>query len=137
MKRRAQTPSPKSQAIVLPASVRAAILQHARAERPLECCGLLVGTPERIDETVATANVDPHPSRFRVDPEAHIDLNRRLRGTGRTVIGAYHSHPSTSAEPSSRDVDEAQALLVNLAKDMAAKGEITLTKNRADDELVY
>src|ERR1700716_1095282 len=36
-----------------------------------------------------------------------------------------------------RDVDEAQVLLVNLAKDMAAKGEITLTKNRADDELVY
>jgi flagellar motor switch protein FliG len=26
---------------------------------------------------------------------------------------------------------------VNLAKDLAAKGEITLTKNRADDELVY
>src|SRR3974390_2481300 len=36
-----------------------------------------------------------------------------------------------------RDVDEAQALLVNLAKDLAAKGEITLTKNRADEELVY
>ena len=34
-------------------------------------------------------------------------------------------------------VDVIQALLVNLAKDMAAKGEITLTKNRADDELVY
>ena len=34
-------------------------------------------------------------------------------------------------------VDEAQALLVNLAKDLAARGEITLTKNRADDELVY
>src|SRR6476619_3121350 len=36
-----------------------------------------------------------------------------------------------------REVDEAQALLVNLAKDLAAKGEIMLTKNRADDELVY
>src|SRR6266436_660993 len=36
-----------------------------------------------------------------------------------------------------RDVDEAQALLVNLAKDLAAKGEIMLTKNRADEELVY
>src|SRR5690348_15800240 len=36
-----------------------------------------------------------------------------------------------------RDVDEAQALLVNLAKDLAAKGEIMLSKNRADDELVY
>jgi flagellar motor switch protein FliG len=36
-----------------------------------------------------------------------------------------------------RDVDEAQALLVNLAKDLAAKGEIVLAKNRDDDELVY
>jgi len=36
-----------------------------------------------------------------------------------------------------RDVDEAQALFVNLAKDLAAKGEIMLSKNRADDELVY
>jgi flagellar motor switch protein FliG len=36
-----------------------------------------------------------------------------------------------------RDVDEAQALLVNLAKDLAAKGEIMITKNRGDEELVY
>src|SRR6201987_143216 len=36
-----------------------------------------------------------------------------------------------------RDVDEAQALLVKLAQELAAQGEITLTKNRADDELVY
>jgi flagellar motor switch protein FliG len=35
-----------------------------------------------------------------------------------------------------RDVDEAQALLVNLAKDLAAKGEIILSKQR-DEELVY
>jgi flagellar motor switch protein FliG len=36
-----------------------------------------------------------------------------------------------------RDVDEAQALLVNLAKDLAAKGEIMISKNRADEELIY
>src|SRR3954471_18511282 len=36
-----------------------------------------------------------------------------------------------------RDVDEAQAMLVNVAKDLAAKGEILIAKNRADDELVY
>src|SRR6187455_13333 len=35
-----------------------------------------------------------------------------------------------------RDVDEAQVLLVNLAKDLAAKGEIILAKSR-DEELVY
>jgi flagellar motor switch protein FliG len=36
-----------------------------------------------------------------------------------------------------RDVDESQTLLVNLAKDLAAKGEIMISKNRNDDELVY
>jgi flagellar motor switch protein FliG len=36
-----------------------------------------------------------------------------------------------------RDVDEAQALLVNLAKDLAAKGEIMISKNKGDEELVY
>jgi flagellar motor switch protein FliG len=36
-----------------------------------------------------------------------------------------------------RDVDEAQGLLVNLAKDMAAKGEILISKSRGDDELIY
>jgi flagellar motor switch protein FliG len=36
-----------------------------------------------------------------------------------------------------RDVDEAQAMLVNLAKDLAAKGEIMIVKNNGDDELVY
>ena len=36
-----------------------------------------------------------------------------------------------------RDVDEAQTLLVNVAKDLAAKGEILITKSRGDEELIY
>jgi flagellar motor switch protein FliG len=36
-----------------------------------------------------------------------------------------------------RDVDEAQSHMVAVAKDLAAKGEILITKNRGDDELVF
>jgi flagellar motor switch protein FliG len=36
-----------------------------------------------------------------------------------------------------REVDDAQAFLVNLAKDLAAKGEILISKSRGDEELVY
>jgi flagellar motor switch protein FliG len=35
-----------------------------------------------------------------------------------------------------RDVDDAQMMMVNMAKDLAAKGEIVITKSR-DEELVY
>jgi len=36
-----------------------------------------------------------------------------------------------------REVDEAQGLLVNLAKDLAAKGEIVISKSRGEEELIY
>ena len=36
-----------------------------------------------------------------------------------------------------RDVDEAQGTLVNMAKDLANKGEITIAKNGSEEELVY
>ncbi|MGE0109803.1 MAG: flagellar motor switch protein FliG, partial [Bdellovibrionales bacterium] len=36
-----------------------------------------------------------------------------------------------------RDVEEAQSGIVNVAKDMAAKGEITIAKDNGEDELVY
>ncbi|HRE60860.1 MAG TPA: flagellar motor switch protein FliG [Micropepsaceae bacterium] len=36
-----------------------------------------------------------------------------------------------------RDVEEAQMAMVNVAKDLAAKGEIMLAGNKGDDELVY
>lgn len=36
-----------------------------------------------------------------------------------------------------RDVDEAQGAMVNVAKDLAAKGDITIAKNNTDDELIY
>ena len=36
-----------------------------------------------------------------------------------------------------RDVDEAQLEMVNLAKDLAAKGEIVISEGGGDDELIY
>ena len=36
-----------------------------------------------------------------------------------------------------RDVDESQMQMVNIAKELAAKGEIMLADNKGDDELIY
>jgi flagellar motor switch protein FliG len=36
-----------------------------------------------------------------------------------------------------KEVDDAQTKIVNIAKDLAAKGEILISKNRAEDELIY
>ena len=36
-----------------------------------------------------------------------------------------------------RDVEEAQGIMVTLAKDLAASGEIVIADSKGDDELVY
>jgi flagellar motor switch protein FliG len=81
----------------------------------------------------------------------HVDkdkLSVALKGASEPVRQFFLSNMSTRAAKMLvddmqamgpvrlRDVDEAQVLLVNLAKDLAAKGEIILSKSR-DDELVY
>jgi len=87
--------------------VRGEILAHARAEAPRECCGLLLGQGSLVDECVRSANLDPNPNRYEIDARLHVSTNRRLRDSGRGVIGAYHSHPHSPAWPSPSDVAEA------------------------------
>ena len=59
-----------------------------------------------------------------------IAVNRRLRGTPRSVIGAYHSHPRTEAVPSPRDIAEAHYpefiwLIVSLADSEGRVGSVS------------
>ena len=52
-------------------------------------------------------NQAAEPDRFAIDPRLQFSLLRGLRGSGRSVIGCYHSHPNGRAEPSPRDAENA------------------------------
>src|ERR1700688_3223746 len=82
----------------------------------------------------------------------HIDKDKlavALKGAGEPVREFFMSNMSTRAAKMLvddmqalgpvrlREVDEAQSQLVNLAKDLAAKGEIMISKGRNDEELIY
>jgi proteasome lid subunit RPN8/RPN11 len=108
--------------IRISATTLAAMIAHARAEAPRECCGLLTGTESQVEESVPTANLEPGTTRFLVDPAAHFALLKRLRGTPYDVIGAYHSHPRSPAVPSPTDIAASFAesflcVIVSLAGD--------------------
>jgi proteasome lid subunit RPN8/RPN11 len=102
------------------AAVLEAIIAHARAEAPLECCGLLIGAGELIEESIRTRNLRSSETRYLIDPADHFAAIRRARMRRREIAGAYHSHPRSAAVPSSIDLAEAQDgnfiyLIVSLA----------------------
>ena len=68
-----------------------AIVAHARADAPLECCGLLIGSGDLIDESHPVENVRGSRVAFEVDPAGHFAAIRKARAPNRSVIGAYHS----------------------------------------------
>ena len=79
------------------------IVAHALAERPNECCGLLIGLGDVVEDAVRARNVRRSPTRFQVEPADHFAAIRRARAAGRDVIGAYHSHPNGPSGPSETD----------------------------------
>jgi proteasome lid subunit RPN8/RPN11 len=95
----------------LPGPVRAAILDHCHAARPLEGCGLLLGEraarSATIMEAIATANTRASPQHYEIAPEDVLAADRRARAAGWQLLGAWHSHPGGSAVPSSTDREEA------------------------------
>jgi proteasome lid subunit RPN8/RPN11 len=98
------------------------MIVHALAERPRECCGVLVGSVCEIREALPVANRSERPDRFLLDPAGHIEVRREARQRGLEVLGFYHSHPRSPAAPSKRDRDEASYpghlyLIVSLAGD--------------------
>jgi proteasome lid subunit RPN8/RPN11 len=97
---------------VLPDTLHEQLIAEARAAYPNECCGLIEGsaTPEgwRATALHGSKNLAADPAKnFLIDPQVHFDLLRRLRGTGRAIIGCYHSHPGGLGQPSERDRAEA------------------------------
>jgi len=83
------------------------IVAHARQTSPEECCGLLIGTPKRVESVHAARNLRRSSTRYLVDPLDHFAAIRSARQVGLGVVGAYHSHPACPPEPSTTDKREA------------------------------
>lgn len=95
---------------------------HAESEKsfPEEACGLLIGKiPDNFEKPGRPLGADearPLPNgwesaarthRYQIDPKLLIRIERELEGTGRGVVGFYHSHPSVPAWPSPFDLERA------------------------------
>jgi proteasome lid subunit RPN8/RPN11 len=97
-----------------------AVVDHARRDAPMECCGLLIGADDEVLESRPARNIRQSRTAYLVDPKDHFAAIRTARAAGLAVVGGYHSHPTSRPVPSATDLAEAidpefLSLIVSLA----------------------
>ena len=91
----------------LPHAVAHQIRRHAEESPGEEVCGLIAGDASGGMRCHPVRNVARDKSRFfEMDPRGQIEAMRAMRERGEQLLGIYHSHPSSAAEPSRADVEQ-------------------------------
>ena len=83
-----------------------AMIAHARQELPAECCGLLAGHNSRAHQLFPLRNELNSPIAYNADPCDLFAAQRAMRQNGLDLVAIYHSHPTSQALPSRRDLAE-------------------------------
>ena len=102
-------PGPTS--VVLPGTIRDAIVAHSRAEAPNEGCGIVVGDrPAGEGGTalrwVALRNAVASPARYSIDPADLLRLTIETDDADEVFWAIVHSHVASPARPSPTDLRE-------------------------------
>jgi len=117
--------------LLVPESVRAALIAQAVAEQPNECCGLLAGVLETPKEAVIPlgrvvarlplVNELASPTRYLSEARSLLAAMKALRDNSWALLAIYHSHPVSAPIPSRIDLadnayeDDVVHLIISLA----------------------
>jgi proteasome lid subunit RPN8/RPN11 len=124
--------SPGPASVTLTPELVEAIVDHARAEDPIEACGLIIGDRPAAAGGVAlrfepTRNRTASPYRYEIDPADLLRLTIATDDADEAFWAIVHSHVRSPAYPSPTDVGlafypDALYLLVSLEADEPALG---------------
>jgi len=88
----------------------AAMVAHARASYPNECCGAMLGSTDGetklVRESIALQNAfeGAQAARYELRPEDLLAADKAARERQMDLIGIYHSHPDCDAYFSATDL---------------------------------
>ena len=85
------------------------IVEHALADAPNECCGMIAARDGGATSVVRVENAAASPLRYEMDPKAQYEAWKSIEDGGKELLAIYHSHTKSAAYPSQTDVNQAVA----------------------------
>jgi [CysO sulfur-carrier protein]-S-L-cysteine hydrolase len=90
------------------------MLHHVDSHIPLEACGLLAGTDNRVEKVIEVRNQAQSPVRFVMDPYEQLKAFDWIESNGLDLLGIFHSHPAGPETASTTDIAEAAYEVVHV-----------------------
>ena len=90
--------------IRIPETIYQGMLDHARRESPLECCGILGGRDHTVEKAFELMNEEESTTRYFMSPRDQLKVFEEMEAESMEMIAVYHSHPKTIPFPSETDV---------------------------------
>jgi proteasome lid subunit RPN8/RPN11 len=98
------------------------IIDHARSEAPMECCGMVASRDGAAVRVYPATNAAASPLRYEIDGAEQYRIQMEIEDAGLDLGAIYHSHTRTEPYPSQTDINlafypEAVYVIVGLAGD--------------------
>jgi proteasome lid subunit RPN8/RPN11 len=90
--------------IRIPKSIYLKMVEHAKRECPLECCGILGGKDHTVEKGFELQNTEKSPVRYFMSPQEQLKVFEEIEKDAMEMVAIYHSHTHTIPFPSETDV---------------------------------
>ncbi len=94
----------EAKVIRIPKPIYIGMIEHARREAPLECCGILGGRDGTVQRAFELRNEEQSPIRYVMSPQEQLKVFEEMDRDSLEMVAIYHSHTHTEAFPSETDV---------------------------------
>jgi proteasome lid subunit RPN8/RPN11 len=98
------------------------MVEHARAEAPNECCGMIASNNGEAVTVFRAENAAASPLRYEIDGAEQFRIQMEIDDAGLDLGAIYHSHTRSRPYPSQTDINlafypETLYVIVGLAGD--------------------
>ena len=88
----------------IPKTIFQEMVDHAKKEWPLECCGILGGKDKTVQKSFELQNTENSPVLYSMSPREQMKVFEEMEKESMKMVAIYHSHPHTIPFPSETDV---------------------------------
>jgi proteasome lid subunit RPN8/RPN11 len=88
----------------IPGEIYRKMIEHAKRESPLECCGILSGKGGTVKRAFELQNAEKSSTRYSISPLEQLEVFEEMEKESLEMIAVYHSHTHTIPFPSETDV---------------------------------